>query len=78
MAIVKLALSGLDGVESSQVKIGSARVTYDPARITPRQIVAGINDKTSFKARLAGGGASFRPTAHRGQCKGRGGASCLS
>ena len=57
MAFVKLALSGLDGIESSRVNMSGAKVTYDPKRISPREIVKAINDKTYFKAALIDGDA---------------------
>lgn len=58
MAIVKLALSGLDGVKESKVVIGGASVVYDPKRTTPGKIVGVVNEKTQFPARLA---AAFLP-----------------
>ncbi|HJR42836.1 MAG TPA: cation transporter [Gemmatimonadaceae bacterium] len=45
VAAVKSALAKMDGVAVEQVDIGSARVTYDPARVTPEQIVDAVNDE---------------------------------
>jgi copper chaperone len=45
VAAVKGALGRLDGVAVQQVEIGSARVSYDPARVTPEQIVDAVNDE---------------------------------
>lgn len=45
VAAVKSALGKMDGVAVEQVDIGSARLTYDPARVTPEQIVDAVNDE---------------------------------
>jgi copper chaperone len=45
VAAVKSALAKMNGVAVEQVDIGSARVTYDPARVTPEQIVDAVNDE---------------------------------
>jgi copper chaperone len=45
VAAVKSALAKMDGVAVEQVDIGSARVTYDPARVTPEQSVDAVNDE---------------------------------
>lgn len=41
---VRQALARLDGVQVEQVAVGSAAVAYDPARITPAQIAAAVED----------------------------------
>lgn len=54
MGIVKLALSGLAGMEASRVRLGSALAVYDPQRLTPEQIAEAVNRKTPFQARVTG------------------------
>lgn len=41
---VTQALTGLDGVEVEQVTVGSATVAYDPARTSPAQLAAVVED----------------------------------
>ena len=45
VAAVKGALGRMDGVSVDQVEIGTARVTYDPARVTPEAIADAVNDE---------------------------------
>lgn len=52
MSIVKLALSGLAGIETSRVDLGGALVVYDPQQLTPEQMARAINAKTPFEARV--------------------------
>lgn len=54
--MVKLALAGLDGIESSKVTIGGASVVYYPEDLKASDIVAEINGKTYFTASLASDG----------------------
>ena len=56
MAMVKLALSGLDGVEFSRVRIGSASVVYYPEDLTAQKIVDIIKNETQFPASLSSDG----------------------
>jgi hypothetical protein len=56
VAIVKLALSGLDGVEFSRVKLGSARVVYYSEELTAQKIVDTITKETQFPASLSSDG----------------------
>lgn len=41
---VTSALADLPGVTVTGVSIGSAEVSYDPARVTPEQIGAAVRD----------------------------------
>lgn len=52
MAIVKLALSGLAGVEQTHVALGSATVVYDAQQQSASGLVAAVNAKTPFRATL--------------------------
>ena len=54
--MVKLALSGLDGVEFSKVKLGSASVVYYPEDLTAQNIVDTISKETEFPASLSSDG----------------------
>ncbi len=54
--MVKLALSGLDGVEFSRVRIGSASVVYYPEDLTAQKIVDIIKNETQFPASLSSDG----------------------
>jgi copper chaperone len=45
VAAVRGALEGLQGVEVGEVKVGSARVEYDPAAVQPEQIADAIRDE---------------------------------
>jgi len=49
---VKAALVRVDGFEQADISLAdkSAQVTYDPARCSPEDLVAAINDNTSFTA----------------------------
>jgi copper ion binding protein len=42
---VRNALQEVNGVTVEQVKVGSATVTYDPARATRQEIVEAVNDE---------------------------------
>jgi copper chaperone CopZ len=44
VAAVSEALEDLPGVSVDAVKIGSAQVTYEPARVSPEQIVLAVED----------------------------------
>jgi copper chaperone CopZ len=41
---VSRALNTLDGVKVEQVRIGSATLEYDPARVTPEKIRDAVSD----------------------------------
>ncbi|HEX6036414.1 cation transporter [Longimicrobium sp.] len=53
VASVKGALSRLDGVEVQEVKVGSAKVAYDPQAVTPERITQAISDE-GYAAQVAG------------------------
>lgn len=57
VAAVRGALEELDGVHAENVSIGSATVDYDPAKATPREIVAAV-DAAGYRARAGGPHAS--------------------
>jgi copper chaperone CopZ len=42
VAAVRTALAGLDGVEVEDLRIGEARVAYDPARTSRDALVAAV------------------------------------
>jgi len=44
VAAVSEALKELPGVNIEQVRIGSAEVTYEPAQVSPEQIVLAVED----------------------------------
>lgn len=44
VAAVSEALRELDGVNVDGVRIGSAEVSYEPARVSPEQIVLAVED----------------------------------
>ena len=44
VAAVSEALQDLPGVNVDQVRIGSAEVTYEPAQVSPEQIVLAVED----------------------------------
>jgi len=44
VAAVSEALKELPGVNVEQVRIGSAEVTYEPAQVSPEQIVLAVED----------------------------------
>ena len=44
VAAVSEALQDLPGVNVEQVRIGSAEVTYEPAQVSPEQIVLAVED----------------------------------
>lgn len=50
---VEMKVEELDGVESVEAsyKEGTARVTYDPAQVTPEQIIAAI-EELGYEAEL--------------------------
>ena len=52
---VQKALSGLDGVEVKQVDVGSAELSYDPARVAPDRILEAV-DRIGFEPQVAGVG----------------------
>ncbi len=49
---MKLAAKNVDGVRECKpdFRLGTARVTYDPAKTTPDAIAKAISEKTGFKA----------------------------
>lgn len=52
VAAVKGALARLDGVEVRDVKIGSATVAYDPAKVSTDQIAGAIAEE-GYQAQVA-------------------------
>ena len=44
VAAVSQALKELPGVNVEQVRIGSAEITYEPAQVSPEQIVLAVED----------------------------------
>ena len=50
---VQGALSGLEGVSVDNVAIGTARVHYDPAKVTPDRIVDAVEEE-GYEAELVG------------------------
>ena len=52
VAAVKGALTRLDGVEVRDVKIGSATVAYDPAKVSTDQIAGAIAEE-GYQAQVA-------------------------
>ena len=48
---VRNALTGVKGVHVDSVKVGSARVEFDPAAATPDEIAAAV-DRIGFKAQV--------------------------
>jgi len=48
---VTTALAGLEGVSVEQVEVGSARLSYDPAKVTTDRIKQAVDD-IGFDARL--------------------------
>lgn len=55
-ARVESAVGGLDGVESVSANHNTqqATVTYDPSQVSPEDMVAAINNQTSYVGRLPG------------------------
>lgn len=53
VAAVKGALGRLDGVEVREVKVGSAKVAYDPRAVSPERITQAIADE-GYAAQVAG------------------------
>jgi copper chaperone len=53
VASVKGALGRLEGVEVQEVKVGSAKVAYDPKAVTPERITKAIADE-GYAAQVAG------------------------
>lgn len=47
------ALSGVEGVRVDSVEVGSAKVGFDPAAVTPEQIAEAV-DHIGFKAHIEG------------------------
>jgi mercuric ion binding protein len=64
-ATVRSVLTGLDGVSEAQADndTQTATVTYDPARVTPRQMVQAINNSTYYQASLSDGSSPAAPSA---------------
>lgn len=54
VAAVKGALGRLDGVQVQDVKIGEARVAYDPAAVSPDRITQAIAEE-GYPAQMAQG-----------------------
>ena len=52
VAGVKGALERLEGVEVQEVKVGSARVAYDPRAVTPERI-AHVVEEEGYAAQVA-------------------------
>jgi copper chaperone len=52
VARVTKALSGLDGVSVEHVEVGSARLSYDPSKVTTDRITRAVDD-IGFEARVA-------------------------
>jgi copper chaperone len=50
---VRQALDGLPGVNVQDVQVGTASVEFDPARVTPDQIVDAVNDEGYTAQRAA-------------------------
>ncbi len=50
---VRNALKSIAGVESEDIKIGSATVAYDPATTSPEQIAAAVSH-AGYEAQPAG------------------------
>ena len=50
---VREALAGVDGAQVESVEIGSATVTYDPARTSPDAIADAVSDE-GYEAVRAG------------------------
>lgn len=48
---VREALAGVDGAQVESVEIGSATVTYDPARTSPDAIADAVSDEGYAAAR---------------------------
>lgn len=57
-------LAGVDSVEASYQE-GTARVVYDPAKVTPQQIIAAI-EQLGYEAELEETGAQARAGARSG------------
>lgn len=57
VAAVKEALQELEGVEVEQVAVGSARLSYDPARRSVDDILDAVSD-AGYQAERAGGAGS--------------------
>jgi len=51
--MVKLALSGLEGIEESKVKLGRAWVVYDPEALKAEKIADTITEESGFQATLS-------------------------
>ena len=47
------ALSEVEGVRVDSVEVGSAKVEFDPAAVTPEEIAAAV-DRIGFKAQVQG------------------------
>lgn len=45
VAAVRKGLEGVSGLKSADVKIGSARVEYDPALASPAQFAEAVSDQ---------------------------------
>lgn len=53
VARVQKALSKLDGVDVRSVEVGSAEMSYDPARVSPDRILEAV-DEAGYEPRVAG------------------------
>lgn len=64
-ATVRSVLTGLGGVSDAQADntTQTARVTYDPVRISPPQMVQAINTNTYYQASVSDGAPSAEPTS---------------
>lgn len=62
-ATVRSVLAGLDGVSRAQADTDTqtATVTYDPARVTPQQMVQAINTNTYYQASVFDGASPPGP-----------------
>ena len=54
---VQKALTRVEGVHVDQVEIGSARVSYDPAQVSPRRIREAV-EEAGFDVRRDGEGVA--------------------
>lgn len=54
VASVERAVAGVDGVVSSEVVVGSARVAFDPRRTSAEEIVRAIEEEGHDAAAPAG------------------------
>ena len=57
---VRGVLEKLDGVDVRGVSIGSAHVSYDPARVAPQAMIDAVEDE-GYEAELVEAGSDTRP-----------------